>query len=177
MPKKSQTTAQLHSSQIHLTPISHQDFPGGSDGKSICLQCRRPGLDPLVGKIPWRRKWQPTPVFFPGKSHGRMNQADYSPWGRKESDMTEQLHFFFITRYQSNAQNSPSQLQQYMNCELPGVQVILGKAEEPEIKLPTSSGSLKKLQSSRKKICALLIMPKPLNVWITINCEKFSKRS
>ena len=47
-----------------------------------------------------------------------MNQADYSPWGRKESDMTEQLHFFFITRYQSNAQNSPSQLQQYMNCEL-----------------------------------------------------------
>ena len=37
---------------------------GGSDGKSICLQCRRPRFDPSVGKIPWRRKWQPTPAFF-----------------------------------------------------------------------------------------------------------------
>ena len=45
-------------------------FPGGSDGKSTCLQCRRPRFDPLVGKIPWRRKWQPTPVLLPGKFHG-----------------------------------------------------------------------------------------------------------
>ena len=42
---------------------------------------------------PWRRKWQPTPVFLPGKSHGWRNLAGYSPWGRKESDTTEQLHF------------------------------------------------------------------------------------
>ena len=63
-----------------------------SDGKSICLQCRRPGFDPWVGKIPWRRKWQPTPVFLPGKSHGQKSLAHYSPWGRKESDMTEWLH-------------------------------------------------------------------------------------
>ena len=39
-------------------------------GKSICLQYRRPGFDPWVKKIPWRRKWQPTPVFLPGESHG-----------------------------------------------------------------------------------------------------------
>ena len=58
-------------------------FPGGSDGKSICLQCRRPGLDPWVWKIPWRRKWQPTPVFLPGKSHGWRSLVDHSPWGRK----------------------------------------------------------------------------------------------
>ena len=60
----------------------------------------------------WRRKWQPTPVFLPGKSHGQRSLGGYSPWGRKESDTTERLHF-------------------------------------------TS---------------ALLTMPKPLTVWMTINC-------
>ena len=44
-----------------------KDFPGGSDGKACCLQCRRPGFDPWVRKILWRRKWQPTPVLLPGK--------------------------------------------------------------------------------------------------------------
>ena len=62
---------------------------------SICLQCRRPGFDPWVGKIPWRRKWQPTPVLLPGKSHGRRSLVGYSPWGPKESDRTERLHFHF----------------------------------------------------------------------------------
>ena len=71
------------------------ELPGGSDGKSIYLQCRRPRFDPWVGKIPWRRKWQPTPVLLPGKFHGRRNLIGYSPWGRKESDRTERLHFHF----------------------------------------------------------------------------------
>ena len=52
----------------------------------ILLQCRRPGFDPWVGKIPWRRQKVPTPVFWPAKFHGV-----YSPWGHKESDMTERL--------------------------------------------------------------------------------------
>ena len=70
-----------------------------------------------------------------------------------------------------------ARLQQYMNCEIPDVQAGLGKAEEPEIKLPTSAGSLKKQESSRKtSISALLTMPNPLTVWITINCGKFFKR-
>jgi len=43
-------------------------------------------FDPWVGKIPWRRKWQPTPVFLPGESHGQRSLAGYSPWDRKESD-------------------------------------------------------------------------------------------
>ena len=51
-----------------------------------------PVLDPRVGKIPWRRKWQPTPVFLPGKSDGPRSQAGYSPWGHKELDTTEQLN-------------------------------------------------------------------------------------
>ena len=55
-----------------------------------------------------------------------------------------------------------ARLQQYMSCELPDVQVVLEKAEEPKIKLPTSAGSLKKQESSRKTpTSALLTMPKP----------------
>ena len=67
-----------------------------------------------------------------------------------------------------------ARLQQYVNRELPNVQPGLKKAEEPEIKLPTSAGSWKKQESSREtSISALLTMPKPLTVWITINCGKF----
>ena len=70
-----------------------------------------------------------------------------------------------------------ARLQQYVNRELPDVQVVLGKAEEPEIKLPTSAGSWKKQESSRKtSTSALLTMPKPLTMWITINFGKFCKR-
>ena len=47
----------------------------------------------LVRKIPWRRKWQPTLVFLPRISHGLRSLVGYSPWGHKESDMTELLHF------------------------------------------------------------------------------------
>ena len=52
---------------------------------------RRRGLDPWVGKISWRRPWQPTPVFLPGESHVLKSLVGYSSWGRKESNMTEQL--------------------------------------------------------------------------------------
>ena len=71
-------------------------FPGGSDGNSVCLQClpcERPEFSPWVRKISWRRKWHPTPVLLPGKSHGWWNLIGYSPWGHKESDMTERLRF------------------------------------------------------------------------------------
>ena len=57
----------------------------------MCLQCRRPGFNPWVRKILWRRKWQPAPVFLPGEFHGQRRLAGYSPWGSKESDMSEQL--------------------------------------------------------------------------------------
>ena len=56
--------------------------------KSTC-QCRRHRFDAWVGKISQRRKWQPIPVFLPGKSHGQRSLAAYSPWGCKESNMTE----------------------------------------------------------------------------------------
>ena len=67
-----------------------------------------------------------------------------------------------------------ARLQQYMNCELPDVQAGFRKGRGPEIKLQTSVESLKKQDSSRKtSITALLTMPKPLTVWITINCGEF----
>ena len=55
----------------------------------------------LCWEIPWRRKWQPTPVFLPGESHGLRSLAGHSPWGRRESDTTKQLHFllFFSMDY------------------------------------------------------------------------------
>ena len=68
-----------------------------------------------------------------------------------------------------------ARFQQYMNFQM--FKLDLGKAEEPEIKLPTSVGSSKKQESSRKtSTFALLTMSKPLTVWITINCGKFWKR-
>ena len=50
---------------------------------------KRRRFDPWVGKVPWRRKWQPTPVFLPGESHGQRSLAVYSLWGHRESDTTE----------------------------------------------------------------------------------------
>ena len=67
-----------------------------------------------------------------------------------------------------------ARLQQYMNMNFQMLKLALEKAEEPEIKLPTSAGSSKKQESSRKtSISALLTIPKFLTVWITINCGKF----
>ena len=69
-------------------------LPWWCSGKESTCQFRRYrrcSFDPWFGKIPWRRKWQPTPVFLVGKSHGQRSLAGYSPWGCKESDLTSQL--------------------------------------------------------------------------------------
>ena len=64
---------------------STTDLPRGSDGKaSAYALCRRPGFDPWVRKILWRRKWLPTPVFLPGESNGQRSLAGYGPWGHKD---------------------------------------------------------------------------------------------
>ena len=54
-------------------------------------------FDPWVRKIPWRREWQPTPVFLPGECHGQKSLVGCRPWGRKESDMTEGLTLSLLT--------------------------------------------------------------------------------
>ena len=74
----------------------HSGFPCSSVGKESACQCRRPRFDPWVGKIPWRRKWQPTPVSLPGESHGQRSLVGCSPWGRKESGTTRRLTLTYL---------------------------------------------------------------------------------
>ena len=67
---------------------------GGASGKEPACQPRRHErrrFDPGAGKIPWRRAWQPTPVFLPGESHGQRSLVGQSPWDQKELDTTGQL--------------------------------------------------------------------------------------
>ena len=83
---------------ISLTtyPFAHeseflQGFPSGTNGKEPACQWRRHRcrFNPWVGKIPWRKAWQPTPVFLPGGSHGQRSLAGYSTQSHEESDTTE----------------------------------------------------------------------------------------
>ena len=77
---------------VHICVCIYMGFPGGISGKEPSCQyrrCKRRGFGPWVGKIPWRRAWQPTLVFLPGESHGQGSLAGYSPWGHEESYTTE----------------------------------------------------------------------------------------
>ena len=75
-----------NSSPIRKAP----GFPSGSVGEeSACNAGDLGSIGPWVGKIPWRREWQPTPVFLPGEFHGQRSLVGYCPWGHKELDMTE----------------------------------------------------------------------------------------
>ena len=72
-------------------------LPWWLSGKDSACQYRRgkrPWFDPWVGKIPWRKKWQPTPVFLPGKSHGQRSLVGYGPWGH------ERVGHDFVTKQQ-----------------------------------------------------------------------------
>ena len=66
----------------------------------------RPRFHPWVRKIPWRRKWQPTPIILPGEFRGLRSLVGYNPQGRKESDMTERLHFAFHFKMVAKAFNN-----------------------------------------------------------------------
>ena len=71
-------------------PLFEVGLPWWLRQKRICPQCRRPGFN-SGWEAPWRREWQPTPVFLPGEVHGQRSLVGYSPWGCKESDRTERL--------------------------------------------------------------------------------------
>ena len=64
-------------------------LPGGEEPTCQSRKGKRRGFDPWVGKIPWRRAWQPTAVFLPGEFHGQKSLEGYSPWGRRESDTAD----------------------------------------------------------------------------------------
>ena len=67
-------------SNLWMGAIIVPRLPWWLSGKEPTCQCRRLGFDPWVGKFPWRRKWQPTPVFLPGESHGQRSLVGYGPW-------------------------------------------------------------------------------------------------
>ena len=82
------------SKNIRKSKRDQNGLPRRCSGKESACQrrrCKRCRLNPRVEKIPWRRKWQPTPVLLPGEFHGQRSLVDYSPWGHNESDRTEQL--------------------------------------------------------------------------------------
>ena len=62
-----------------LSPVFQKGFPGGKSGKELACQCTRHKFNPCVGKMPWRRAWQPTPVFLPEESHGQRSLASQGP--------------------------------------------------------------------------------------------------
>ena len=89
----------IHSLGLPSHLVSRRCLPTHSLGlvlmvKKTCLpaqRCTRHGFDPRARESPWRRAWQPTPIFLPGESHGQRSLAVYTLWGRKESDTTERL--------------------------------------------------------------------------------------
>ena len=74
---------------VFILRVHWQGFPRGSDGEEFACQCWRPRFHPWVGKIPWRRAWQPTPVFLPGDTLDGGAWWGYPLWGPTESDTTE----------------------------------------------------------------------------------------
>ena len=71
----------LLGNSLHVQKIVHIGGASGKGSTHQCSRCKRYRFDPWVAKIPWRRKWQPTPVFLPRKSHGQMSLVGYSPKG------------------------------------------------------------------------------------------------
>ena len=80
-------------SQVFIIWVEIYRSARGSSKESACQcrRCKRHGFYPLAGKIPWKRKWHPTPVFLPGKFHDQRSLVGYSPWGCKDSGTTEHL--------------------------------------------------------------------------------------
>ena len=100
--------------------------------------------------IPWRSKWQSTPALLPGKSHGRKSLIGYSPWGRKESDTTERLHFHFSLSCIGEGNGNPLQFSCLENSRDGGTwwAAVYGVAQ--------SRTRLKRLGSNRSK-CFYLV--------------------
>ena len=102
--------AAVHGVKKSQTWLSDWTELKGWGGKESACQCRRHKrckFNPWIGKIPWRKKWQPTPVFLPGQFHGQRSLVGYSLWGCKELDMTEQsthtcMHNWITLQYTWN---------------------------------------------------------------------------
>ena len=83
------TSLRIIDIQLWLLCSPGASWLSGNEFACQSRRCRRCGFYPWVGKILWRRKWQLTPVFLPGQSHGQRSRVGYRPWDCKESDTTE----------------------------------------------------------------------------------------
>ena len=110
----------------------------------------------------WPQDWKRS-VFIPIPNKGNAKECS-------------NYHTITLISHASNAQNSPSHASTVRETWTSMFKLVLEKAEEPEIKLPTSAGSSQKQESSRKTSTSALTMPKALTVWITTNCGEFLKR-
>ena len=89
--KKSQSVEHFPFMGKRISTYTHE-LPWWLSGEESACQCRRLGFSPWDGKIPWRRKWQPTPVCLPGKSHGQKSLAGCSLWGGKSQTQLSLLN-------------------------------------------------------------------------------------
>ena len=122
--------------ELPPSPVATKDFPGGSGSKASVYNEADLGSIPGLGRFPWRRKWQSTPVLLPGKSHGQRSLVGYSPWGCKELDTTERLHFHFpVATKQVNQPSAPPSLMSARPGSSP-----LGGNEVVSIDVPLSLG-------------------------------------
>ena len=102
--------AAVNIQKIWAQAVFHVGFPNGSDGKEFACKARDPMIHLWVRRIPWRRKWQLTPVFLPEESHGDRSlsmeyKVGYSSWSRKQSDTTERQstqHIFHLALFYIN---------------------------------------------------------------------------
>ena len=77
---------------LYIDIYTYGGFPGGTVVRNVPAKrrrCKKQGFNPWAGKIPWSRKWQPTPVSWHGKFHGQRSLVDYTPWDHKELHMAE----------------------------------------------------------------------------------------
>ena len=88
--------------------LKYFEWSSMKNGDQICILVPLFLLRPIVDAIQ-RRQWQPTPVLLPGKSHGRRSQVGCSPWGCKEWDKTERLHFHFSLSFIGEGNGNPLQ--------------------------------------------------------------------
>ena len=116
----------------------------------------------------------PDPGIEPGSPALQVDALTSQPPGKPQECSKYHTVAFISHASKVMLKTLQARLQQYVNCKFQMFKLVLENAEESEIKIPTSIGLLKKQESSRKaSISALLTMPKPLTVWITINCGKF----
>ena len=107
-----------------LVDAQNNGIPRWLSGKESVCQCRRRGFDPWLG--PWRRNWQPTPVFLPGKSHGQRNLMGYYQWGHKELDTNKHSIVQNKSRSSTDAHRSSSDLWR-LDAEMLSEVPFLGK--------------------------------------------------